>query len=73
MSNMQICKIPGSSDHNIHDLILDMLTVTVTVTVQCIVYSSGFQPGVLVSFVTLWPNNCDTSPLFLCDTLDPKI
>ena len=35
-------------------------------------YSSGSQTGVLVSFVTLWSKNCDISPLFLYDTLDPK-
>ena len=37
------------------------------------VYSGGTQPGILVSFVTLWPKNCDTLPLFLRDTLDAKM
>ena len=36
-------------------------------------YSSGSQTGVLVSFVTRWPKNCDTLPLFLRDTLDAKM
>ena len=38
-----------------------------------VLYTSGSQTGVLVSFVTLWPKNCDTSPLFLRDTLDAKM
>ena len=38
-----------------------------------ILYASGTQPGVLVSFVTLWPKNCDTLPLFLRDTFDAKM
>ena len=41
---------------------------TVQYTGQCsILYThcSGTQPGVLVSFLTLWPNICDTLPLFL--------
>ena len=33
----------------------------------------GNQPMVLVSFVTLWPTNCDTSPFFLRDTFDAKM
>ena len=37
------------------------------------VQSSGTQPMVLVSFVTLWPKNCDTLPLFLRDTFDAKM
>ena len=36
-------------------------------------YSSGTQPGVLVSFVTLLPKNSDTLPLFLRDTFDAKM
>ena len=36
-------------------------------------YDSGTQPGVLVSFVTLWPKNSDTLSLILRDTFDAKM
>ena len=41
--------------------------------IATVMYISGTQPMVLVSFVTLWSKNFDTSPLFLRDTFDAKM
>ena len=53
---------------------LQFMSSWVCICIQTdVLYFSGTQPMVLVSFVTLWPKNFDTWPLFLRDTFDAKM